>query len=219
MAPLLSNLLSPSAMDVIVARCRHGEMGIGDVLHVALQNCIIEKNAVHDSPKKPVHHRYRSHSSLLSSDTVTTIQPGVDPDALDSWQTILSHIDEHLCPSQPQELPLDILETLGDPAEPNQDAFVYLKDILHSHFHEQRIQGMHWVREWAFSRLEYCLRQEDRSFMVTPNRSFHLKLHCSLCYPSQNKKAPSRKRTDTKTIWRTLCTNGFRYRTMPWASK
>ena len=168
-APLLTNLLSASAMDVIVARCRHGEKGIGDILHVVLQNCIIEKNVIQDSPKKPFHHRYKSQSSFLSSETPTSIQPGIDPEALDSWRVILDDIDALLCRScvntAVQQRPF---VELGDPRTPSPVAWNCLRECMISDVHQDRMIGVYWIRDFSISTLQQQLLREDRSQMVPP---------------------------------------------------
>lgn len=172
MNPLLSNLVSASAMDVIVTRCRHGEKGIADIFDTVLQNCIIEKNAAQDSPKKPVHHRYRSQSSFLSSETTlsprpgATYQPGLDPEALESWKKILAHIDKLLCHSVDNNALLDTAKGLGDPLETTASSFVALKALMQSTVHAERMVGMKWIRDHSMAKLEQCLLQEDRCYMV-----------------------------------------------------
>ena len=168
MTPLVTHLLSPSAMDVIVSRFRRGEKGIGDILHVALQSCIIEKNVIQDSPKKPVHHRYKSHSSFLSSDTAVSIQPGVDPEALDTWKTILAEIDEMISHSLKKEIQSANTELLGDPTEPPEEAWTALGQIMAGSDHNERMFGMRWLQMYFLTLLEDRLH-EDRSHMVHPS--------------------------------------------------
>ena len=158
-------------MDIILARCRNGEKGIGDIFQSALQNCIIDKNAALDSPKKPVHHRDRSQLSFLSTETtmtsprpgMTSPKPGVDPEVLDSWKTVLTYIDALLCYSPEADVIPESSRSLGDPLNASEASFVSLKDLMQSTVHEERMYGMRWIRDFSMSKLEQCLKQEDKN--------------------------------------------------------
>eukprot|EP00210_Caulerpa_lentillifera_P002014 g1931.t1 len=159
LSPLLSHLMSPSAVDVIVSQCRYGSKGIGDTFHAVLQNCITEKNTSQDSPKNPVHHRHKTQSSFPSSDTTGSLATGLDPEALEAWKSVLSKIDSVLCHQSASKT--DLLQHMEATETSSEINWNYLKEALTDPDHQTRLASIQWIRDHCMAQLDGFLQQEE----------------------------------------------------------
>lgn len=170
--------MSPSAVDVIVSQCRFGSQGIGDTFRTVLQNCVTEKqNASQDSPKNPLHHRHKTQSSFMSSDTTGSLAPGLDPESLEAWISVLNKIDTFLC--HRPNIYSTIIQHLGKPVNStlsNEAQFEidwnYLKELLIDPDHQTRLASIHWIRDHCMAQLDSYLQLEDSgNVSLLPNPS------------------------------------------------
>lgn len=160
LAPLVSGLLSPGALEVVLSTVCLGENALTSLVQIAVQNCVrdcvVEHGPEQGSPLKQAHHRnVYSQSSVSLSETQSSTGSFMEPESLDSWKAVLSVVDILFMPSRGESLQLAHLVQQGKATiehmmsdfQSSSIPWGSLRELLASDVPAKEMQGLRWIAE------------------------------------------------------------------------